>query len=213
MSDVYEQLFSDAREPDDFYGLTVGIVTNNRDPEGLGRVKVRFPWLSDQVESQWARIVSPMAGRDRGLYALPEVEDEVLVAFERGRVECPFILGALWNGKDKPPETNGDGQNNRRVIKSRSGHVIVLDDTAGRERIEIVDRSGKNSISISTANNAISIVAEADISIQSRSGKLRLSGNGVEIQSTAEVKVGAAQNLDLQAAAKLNIRGQIVNIN
>jgi uncharacterized protein involved in type VI secretion and phage assembly len=213
MSDVYDQLFSGADQPADFYGLTVGIVTNNRDPDGLGRVKVRFPWLSDEVESQWARIVTPMAGPGRGLYTLPELDDEVLVAFERGRVEFPFILGALWNGRDKPPESNGDGKNNRRVIKSRSGHAIVLDDTNGREQIEIADASGKNKIVVNTRDNAIAIVAEGDIAIESRSGTLSLRGRQVEIQSRGSAKVAAAQNLDLQAGPQLNIKGQIVNIN
>ncbi len=73
-----------------------------------------------------------MAGAGRGLYILPEVDDEVLVAFEHGNPSTPYVLGGLWNGKDKPPEANSDGKNNMRVLKSRSGHVIRLDDTAGR---------------------------------------------------------------------------------
>ena len=130
------------------YGLVVGVVTNNKDPEQLGRVKVRFSWLSEQDESNWARIASPMAGNGQGIYFLPEVEDEVLVAFEQGDVAFPYILGALWNGKDKPPVTNEDGKNDVRVIKSRSGHVIRLTDEASKEKIEIIDQSGKNNIVI-----------------------------------------------------------------
>src|SRR5664280_3415392 len=105
-------------------GVVVGVVTNNQDPDGFGRVKVKFPWLSDVDESDWARVAAPMAGNKRGFYFLPEVDDEVLVAFEHGDVRFPYVLGALWNGKDAPPATNGDGKNNVRVIQSRSGHVI-----------------------------------------------------------------------------------------
>ena len=127
-------------------GVAVGVVTNNQDPDGLGRVKVRFPWLSDADESQWARIAAPMAGKDRGVYFLPEVDDEVLVAFEHGDPRFPCVIGALWNGKDAPPATNSDGKNNVRVIKSRSGHIIRLNDEDGKEMIEIIDKSEKNSI-------------------------------------------------------------------
>ncbi|HBE16254.1 MAG TPA: phage tail protein [Cyanobacteria bacterium UBA11149] len=196
-----------------FYGVTIAEVTNNQDEEGLGRVKVKFPWLSDTDESFWARILTPMTGKEYGMYFLPEVGDEVLVAFEHGMIEFPYILGGLWNGKDKPPDTNSDGKNNKRIIKSRSGNIIRLDDTEGEEKIEIIDKSGKNSIVISTKDNNITIAADADITIQSSNGKLKLSGKGIEIDSQAEVKITASQNMDLKAGPQLNIKGNIVNIN
>src|SRR5262245_31955279 len=110
------------------HGVVSGIVTNNQDPDKRGRVKLKFPWLSDTDESWWARIVSPMAGKERGVYFLPEVNDEVLVAFEHGDPRFPLVIGALWNTEDKPPFTNDDGKNNVRAIKSRSGHTITLGD-------------------------------------------------------------------------------------
>jgi uncharacterized protein involved in type VI secretion and phage assembly len=195
-----------------FYGVAVGVVTNNQDPDGLGRVKVRFPWLSDEDESHWARVLTPMAGNQRGLYFLPEVDDEVLVAFQHGDIHFPYILGALWNGKDKPPESN-DGANNLRTIKSRSGHIIRLDDTDGAEKIEIIDKSKKNSIIVNTAENTITIVADADITIRSASSKLILEGNGIEMKSQAGVKVEASQGMELKAGSQLNIKGSVVNIN
>ena len=85
------------------YGVVVGVVTNNQDPEELGRVKVKFPWLSDADESDWARIATPMAGNEKGIYFLPEVDDEVLVVFEHGDLRFPYIIGALWNGQAPPP--------------------------------------------------------------------------------------------------------------
>jgi uncharacterized protein involved in type VI secretion and phage assembly len=194
------------------YGVAVGVVTNNQDPDGLGRVKVRFPWLSDEDESHWARVLTPMAGNQRGLYFLPEVDDEVLVAFQHGDIRFPYILGALWNGKDKPPERN-DGANNLRTIKSRSGHIIRLDDTDGAEKIEIIDKAQKNSITVNTAENTITIAADADITIRSGSGKVILQGNGVEIKSQADVQVEASQGMELKASSQLNIKGSVVNIN
>src|SRR6185312_11334219 len=156
---------------------------------------------------------TPMAGPSRGLYFLPEVGDEVLVAFEHGNPETLYVLGGLWNGKDKPPESNSDGKNNLRTIKSRSGHIIRLTDTAGEEKIEIIDKSAKNTIVISSKDNTITISADADITVKSASGKLKLAGNGVEISSQAAVKIEASQSMDLKAASQLTIKGATVNIN
>lgn len=196
-----------------FYGVTVGVVTNNQDPDALGRVKVKLPWLTDEDESHWARVATPMAGNDRGLYALPEVDDEVLVAFEHGVVEFPYVLGALWNGKDKPPESNDDGNNNKRTFKSRSGHVVRLDDSDGAEKIEIVDKSGNNSIVFDASANTITIKADQDIAIESSNGKLKLSGRGIEITSQAAVKVEASSTMDLKAGGQMTVKGAMVNIN
>ena len=210
--DPYSLLASSGTD-DRFFGVTIGIVTNNKDPDGLGRVKTSLPWMADQVESDWARVVTPMAGAGRGIYFLPEVNDEVLVAFEHGNPDTPYVLGGLWNGKDKPPESNSDGKNDRRAIRSRSGNVIRLSDTDGDAKIEIIDSSGKNTIVISAKNNSITITAASDVTIQSNNGKLKLSGNGVEITSTSTVKVEASQSMDLKSSGQLNVKGTVVNIN
>jgi hypothetical protein len=114
---------------------------------------------------------------------------------------------------DKPPETNANGKNDLRTIKSRSGHLVRLDDSDGNARIEIIDNSGNNKIVISTADKTIQIAADSDITIQSSTGKLKLSGVGVEITSQAGVKVQATANMDLEAGAQNNIKGAMVNIN
>lgn len=235
--DIFGQLVEQSGSGNRIYGLVVGVVTNNQDPDKLGRVKVKLPWLSEQHESHWARIVTPMAGAERGIYFLPEVDDEVLLAFEHGDVGLPYVLGALWNGKDKPPEDNGDGKNNMRTIKSRSGHIVRLDDTEGEEKIEIVDKSEKNKITVSTKDNAITINADADITIGSANGKLIFeSAKGIDIKSkddiaieaggtkiafktsgiemkSATVKIEANANMDLKGGAVLNVKGQMVNLN
>jgi uncharacterized protein involved in type VI secretion and phage assembly len=215
------QFMGTPQQSDRFYGVTIGIVTNNQDQENLGRVKVKFPWLTETDEGYWARVLTPMAGTNKdkktnnsyGIYFLPEVDTEVLVAFEHGAIEFPYILGALWNGQDKPIDSNSDGKNNRRIIQSRSGHMIRFDDTKDDEKIEIIDKSGKNSIVISTKENTITITGDADISIQSKNGKLKLSGKGIEVKSEAEIKINAQQNLDLQAGPQMNIKANMVNIN
>jgi len=195
------------------HGVVVGIVTNNQDPDGLGRVKVKFPWLSDVDESTWARIAAPMAGDQRGVYFLPEVEDEVLVAFEHGDVRFPYVLGALWNGKDAPPASNDDGKNNVRIIKSRSGHVIKLNDEDGKETIEIVDKSEKNSILIDTANNSIALTSDKDITLSASNGTIKLDAQKIEINSSGPTKIAAGSTASVEASATLTVKGATVNIN
>jgi uncharacterized protein involved in type VI secretion and phage assembly len=132
-------------------GVVSAIVSNAADPDGLGRVKLKYPWLKDDSESPWARLMSFMAGADRGAVFRPEVGDEVLVMFEHGDMRFPYVLGAVWNGKDAmPSERKSDSDNAVRLIKSRSGHLIVFDDSAGSEKVTITDKAG-NSIEMSSA--------------------------------------------------------------
>lgn len=194
-------------------GVAVGVVTNNQDPDKLGRVKVRFPWLSDEDESQWARIAAPMAGKERGIYFLPEVDDEVLVAFEHGDIRFPYVVGALWNGKDAPPAANDDGKNNIRLIKSRSGHVVKLNDEDGKETIEIIDKSEKNSIVIDTAKNTITITSDKDITLKAANGTITLDAKEVKTKSSAKSTIEAGSGMDVKASGTLNIKGATVNIN
>ena len=192
-------------------GVVIGVVCKNKDDEGLGRVKVTFPWLSETAESQWARVATLMAGYDkdkskpRGTYFLPEVGDEVLVAFEQGDRDRPYVIGVLWNGADKLPLTNSDGKNNVRLIQSRSGHQIILDDTDGGEKIEIKDKTEKNSILWDTASNTITISAEQDIVLKAPKGKISLDAKELEFKSSA--------NTSVEATGTTTVKGSTVNIN
>ena len=193
------------------YGVVIGVVSNNKDDDGLGRVKVTFPWLSEDEESHWARVATLMAGYDskksmkRGTFFLPEVGDEVLVAFEHGDIDRPYVIGALWNGVDKPPLTNDDGKNNVRLIQSRSGHKVALDDTDGSEKIEITDKTGKNSIVWDAASNTITITADKDIVLKAPQGKISLNAKELELTSSA--------NTTAEATGTMTVKGATVNIN
>jgi phage protein D len=108
--------------------LLVGLVTNNKDPKGWGRVKVKYPTLTNKDESHWARVVGLGAANLRGFYCLPEIDDEVLIGFEHGDIHRPYIIGGVWNGKDKTVEKVDDtiqnGKVRLRTIKTRTGHTI-----------------------------------------------------------------------------------------
>jgi uncharacterized protein involved in type VI secretion and phage assembly len=212
---LFDALSSDERRTSGsrISGVVVGVVTNTQDPDGLGRVKVRFPWLSDSEESFWARVATPMAGKDRGFYFLPEVDDEVLMAFEHGDARFPYVLGALWNGQDKPPEKNDDGGNNIRSIKTRSGHVIRLDDTDGKEKIEIADKTGKNSIVFDTAKNTLTITSGQDVILSATQGSIKLDAQKIQIKASADVAIEAGAGMDVKASGAMNIKGATVNIN
>ena len=122
-------------------GVVIGLVKSLKDPQNLGRVEVHFPWLADNHKSFWARIATMMAGAGRGSWFMPEIDDEVLVAFEHGDVQCPCIVGFLWNGKDKPP--NSDINASVRRIQTVCGHVLEFDDNSGKERILIKTQGGQ----------------------------------------------------------------------
>lgn len=193
-------------------GLAVGLVDNNKDPDEMGRVRVKFPWLSDTDVSTWARISAPMAGNDRGFLYLPEVGDEVLVGFELGDVHRPFIVGGLWNGKDKPPmnasqAVGGNGAVNKRVLKSRSGHIVTLDDTDGSEAITIVDKTGNNKIVINSSNNSMEIKVDGDLSIEAK-GKISLKAmQGVDMNSQTDFKIAGTSGLDMSSQAQVKVSG------
>jgi uncharacterized protein involved in type VI secretion and phage assembly len=194
-------------------GVAVAVVTNNQDPEKLGKIKVKYPWRNTEDESYWARIMTFMAGNDMGGYFLPEVGDEVLVAFENGDIDHPIILGLLWSGKMKPPETNSDGKNNRRLIKSRSGHLIILDDKNGSEKIEVIDKSGKNLLRIDTATNTIEITSNQDIKLKAPNGKISLDCLQLEMKASTSAKLEANASLDLKATGNTTLKGAMVMIN
>jgi uncharacterized protein involved in type VI secretion and phage assembly len=216
---ILDALGTDEQSVGKVPGVVAGLISNNHDPDGLGRVKVKFPWLSDDNETDWVRIATLMAGPGRGSFFLPEVDDEVLVAFEHGDINRPYVIGALWNGVQKPPETNGDGQNNIRKIRSRSGHEIifddndsagqekveihtkaghkiVLDDSVGREKIEIVDKTGSNSIVIDSVQNSVTIGSTLQLKIKA-----------------AIIEIEADSMLTIKAGAVLTLQGSLVKIN
>ena len=191
-------------------GVVVGIVSNNQDPDDRGRVKLRFPWFDDSLESNWAPVASPMAGKDRGFFWLPEIDDEVLVAFDHGDINHPYVVGSLWNGIDKPPKRTNEvisgGNVNQRIIKSRSGHVITIDDTSGQESISIVDKTGSNSIKLESPTNKLTVAVNGDMILDASRGNLSLKGLTVSVEGIQSLTVKAPQT-DVKATAKLSLDG------
>lgn len=153
-----------------FYGVILAEVTETNEllavpPEvPTGRVKVTFPGLSDTFTSGWAPLVRPMAGADAGFYAVPKVGDQVLVAFEHGMLSKPYVLGALWTAKQRPPVDDPLGQNAKQRWRSRSGHTITFDDSLPRPTLTIEDAMG-SSIGLDGLTGEVSITAVGDLTL------------------------------------------------
>jgi phage protein D/phage baseplate assembly protein gpV len=201
------------------HSVMQGIVTDNNDPSGLARVKVRLPTLlPGSNQSNWARLVTPMAGDGRGFEFIPEIGDEVLVAFEHDDSNYPYVLGALWNGKDKPPSSNdelisGTGMVNQRIIRSSSGHTIILDDTEDAGKVSIVDQTESNSICIDSQDNSLEINTGSKVEIRTQDGNtVVLDNSGIMIESFSNLTI-KAQNIKIQADMGLEIKaGTNINI-
>ena len=192
-------------------GVAIALVTQNKDEDGLCRVKVSYPWHEKPKDSYWARLATPMAGKERGLVVIPEVGDEVVVAFEREDLRFPFVLGALWNGKDKPPLANGDGKNDKRILKSRKKHYLLFDD-GSKGVVELAHEKGRK---ITFDDNGFAIQDENGnvVKVDSNSGAMTIEAKGQLNIKAASIIIEATGTLELKASATLTIRGALVNIN
>lgn len=207
------------------YGVTLGVVTDNRDPQGVGRVRVRFPWISDLTESGWARVAVLAAGPNRGTFFIPEVDDEVLVTFRHGDMRYPYIIGSLWNGRERPPVPTTLAERSmirsksghevifddlpaqeRLTIKSHAGHEIVLDDSAQGLKVEIRNAQGTHKITLDGLTQTLSITALAgNVEVKAPAGNVSVEG--------VAVQVNAATTLELKSGGLLNLQAPLIKIN
>ena len=193
------------------YEPVIAVVTDNKDPTKLGRVKIKIPILSEADTTHWAPIVMVGAGKNRGWFFIPEVDDEVLVVFEHGDMNRPLVVGALWGGKDKPPESNGDGDNPRRMIKSREGSKVTFDDK--EDKIVIEDGKGKARITFDSNANKITIEAlEGDVCFQAPSGDLQILAKEAEFKAAKNLEIHAGSAVQLGSDTKLTIKAQNVSM-
>lgn len=208
-----------AGRPGQMDGVMIGIVSSAKDPEQLGRVQVQLPMLSGDYVSHWCRVLQFGAGQGRGLVWLPEVGDEVLVAFGQGHVDDPYVLGGIYNGKDKPKPAWSDvidgnsGQVTRRALVSRTGMSVELLESSASEVLTISTNQGAHKIALSQTDKKIEIVSEGpvsvtakqDVQVRTDSGSVSIKGNKVQIEATTDLVLkGASVTAQAQAAAELS---------
>jgi uncharacterized protein involved in type VI secretion and phage assembly len=166
-----------------YNGVMTAVVTGNVDPENLGRVKVRLAGGGGpDVGEAWARIATLMAVANRGTWFIPDVNGEVLIAFEAGDLAKPYVIGALWNGRDPPPSTM-DAGNNRKLVRSRSGLTVTLDDQSGHERI-VLETPGGQTLMLEDGPGAVEI-------IDNNGNSVKLEPGGVTVTAAARIRLNA----------------------
>ena len=209
-------------------GVVVGIVSNINDPDQSGRVKVRLPWLDDQggspIETHWARVTGFYAGASRGAMFIPELGDEVMVAFGHGDPNHPYVIGAVWNGEHKVPGPgNTDGKNDHKWLRSRAGHDFEFLDSDGGEKIRLVDSSTNNSIIIDTPADTITTEAKTGkINIQAPKGHIQIDcvdlkmttteGRNLEVGTSHTIKVGQKRTTNVSAGNLIQTAGSATTV-
>jgi phage baseplate assembly protein gpV len=203
---IFRQVREAEERADRVYEAIIGIVTDNKDPNKLGRVKVRFPTMpnNDQDTSWWAPISSLGAGKDRGWWFLHEVDDEVLVLFECGDIRRPVVVGALWNGVDKPPESNS-GSNPKRLIVSREGSKITFDDDEGTITLE--DGAGNGKITISKDNKITIEALQGDLCIYSPKDDTVIVANEISMEGQQNATIAAGGDVKLGTDGSGTLKG------
>jgi uncharacterized protein involved in type VI secretion and phage assembly len=192
-------------------GVAVAVVRQNKDDSGMARVRVSYPWHDQPRESHWARVASPMTGNDRGAYFLPEIDDEVLVVFERGDLRFPYIIGGLWNGKDKSPANNSDGKNDKRVIKTRKGHVLEFDD-GNRGSVLLKLNDGKK-LHIDDDGMTLADEKGNTLKIDSNGGAVTLEAKTSLTLKAPQVTIEGQTSMDIKSSGNLAVKGGMVMIN
>jgi len=176
-----------------YYGFTIGTVLET-ETSGQGRVKVKFPVLDLEL-TEWCRMCHPYAGNGYGTLFPPEDLDEVLVGFVNGNLRWPIVLGGLYNGEDLPSHRTDD--KDQKIIRTRAGHTILLDDTSGEEKITVIDAGEKNFVEIDQANDSITV--------KSKEGKIVLDAKNIEIN--------ASQAITASAQGEMTFSGSTINLN
>lgn len=200
-------------------GVVTAIVTNTNDPNKWGRVKVKFPWMTEDAESDWARVIGQGGGPQAGYFVVPQVNDEVIVAFEHGDFSRPFVLGGVWNGKDAvPPDPASVGAGEMPLVRtwtSPTGHRITTWDQPSKSLVHIITKEG-HKILLDDTNKKIEITTQGGhkVIMDDNASKITIQSTGqMEVKSGSSMKIEAGATMDIKASGPITIKGATVSIN
>jgi Uncharacterized protein conserved in bacteria len=239
---IFDLLPENKKEQPLMFGVTVAKVTNTKDPEKIGRIKCKFLMRDTEEETDWIRIASPLGGKECGVFFLPEVDDEVLLAFAGGEISSPYVIGCLWNKTNKPPSKDEGELNIFRGIKSKNGSKIAFENakektnekvyihTLDGERELLFDESKKtvllhdkgdaDIIKIDSNAGEITIKGKSKVSIEVGGNKIVIDSSSIKVESSSSITLKAPQitldasgSLEMKCTAITKISGSMVNIN
>ncbi len=210
------------------------IVKDNKDPKGLGRVKVQASWQKGNDTTPWIRLANQMSGNDYGFYFVPEIGEQVIVGYEMGNPQLPIVLGSAYHGKAKQPEKKND-QNYKKTIRTKGGNEILINDEKGKEVIQIKNPKGANQITLSMDGKgkivveskgdieilakdtikmeAQKIILDAKVDVKITAGsKLKTSAANTQIESSMKTKLSSSM-LDIDGGGIANIKAGLIKLN
>lgn len=211
-----------------FSGPVLGTVTDNQDPDNLARVKVMVFILGNSVITDWIPVMSLYASSDCGAFFLPEVNDQVVVAFLGDNPDSGVVLGSIWNIALLPPSTgenfqadfNMNGENSLHFIKSRSGHMIIMDDSSGAEKLQIISADGGTRFEFLAKSKKLSLKtdkgfvlsAKGGMSIKAKECKFKID-KGLKIEANGIVMESTGKDLKIKASSAVSLEGGQIKLN
>jgi phage protein D/phage baseplate assembly protein gpV len=200
-----------------YVGAAAAVVTDNNDPENMGRVKLKFPWYDDTVESWWARVAMPGAGPDRGFFMLPEVNDEVLVVFEHGDMNRPYVLGGLYSSTNAPPLTSSQavagGKVVNRMFKTTDGHVMTFSEKSDTNMIEIKDNQSNVTVKMDAGAKSMTTKSQGTYVVESQQAiTIKSAGATVTIEASGGITIKSNGNISVESSAQLEVKGSMVTV-
>lgn len=195
-----------------YFGVYTALVAEVASDKHPGEVRLTLPWFDPTMKTEWCRVCNLYAGNGYGSFWHPEKNDEVLIAFLQGDMRRPIVLGGLYNGQDQPP-TARTSSKDEKVLRTKAGHQITLDDSQGKEKIVVVDKTGNNSIEIDSVSNAITIKADGKLTIKAKQGVEIVSDTTIDITAKAALTVKSDASIDASATGTMTLKGSTINLN
>lgn len=205
------------------YGICYGVVSDNADPEGLGRIKVALKSIANEIVTDWIEIIIDYTGK----FFMPEVGDQVTVVFVGNNSERGLVIGGEWGQAKKPPVTgenpnadlNKDGENNMRFVKSRKGNMIVFDDTKGKEKLQMIASGGKTRFEFSAKDKKLSVKSDLNISVTCKK-KINIKSESASLKSkkifgmkSKEIEIKGSKGSNVKASQNVGLKGSTVALN